>query len=137
MEYDGALTGRESYRRFLRKAFRYADQICLSCCGLDYEEFAASRWGALADSVTGYEYTVESPVTCGPEVLLLYLNINQVTAKWLLEKDNIYDFWETGPQQGTFLWDLCFVKNRELIFCSCTHERFCSISPELLEWVEV
>lgn len=120
------LTETKNYRRFLDKALTYADTICMTYNG-DYQSFKKSEWAFLKNSITGHEITKITPVTKGPTVCLIYLRIDPTTTKWLKEKKHIYDF----VTFDEWFDDLCFVKNGELVFASCTHEEFCEISKEL------
>lgn len=36
-----------------------------------------------------------------------------------------------GEDLGTDLKDLCFIKDRQLILCSCSHEKSCYMSRQL------
>lgn len=126
----------EGYQRFLDFALTYADGFTLCCQKLGFgkiplepEEFPASPWGYLADSVYDCEQTSESPVTTGPQVLLLYFRFDDVTKKLLRERKNVYDF---QGQDFLVLWDLAFLREGKIFFCSCTHERFCSIDGDAL-----
>lgn len=133
VEYNG-LENPEEYACFMKWMPRYADGICLTCFGLDYSEFGESKWGFLKDSVTAYEYTVESPVTYGPEVMLLYMKIDNATSRFIRSKKHIYDYMEPMISKKDYIWlyDLCLVRNGKLELCSCSHECFCYISEEML-----
>lgn len=123
-----------AYRRFLRAVLRYADQMILTC-DLDREDFADSIWGFLEDSVTDDEYTDETAVTNGPNVMMLYLKIDHVTSRWLRGKKNVYDFLEDDGNDH-WLYDLCFAKRGEICFCSCTHEGFAYVSQGLFAVID-
>lgn len=129
------LTNSDEYHKFMKWMSRYADCICVTCDGLNYSDFQESKWKFLNGSIIDHEYTVKSPVTHGPEVMLLYLKIDNVTSKWIREKENIYDFMEPIINKKHYIWlyDLCLVKNKKLELCSCSHEEFCYISTEMLE----
>ncbi|MCM1307839.1 MAG: hypothetical protein NC223_04490 [Butyrivibrio sp.] len=133
IEYN-ELENTNEYRSFMKWMPKYADGICLSLTGLEYSEFGESKWGFLKDSVTGYEYTVESPVTRGPEVLLLYMKTDNVTSRFLRSRENIYDFMDPMiiKRDYIYLYDLCLVRGGKLELCSCSHERFCYISRAML-----
>ncbi len=133
VEYN-ELENAEEYASFMKWMPRYADSICLTCVGLEYSEFGESRWEFLADSVIDYGYRVESPVTQGPEDMLLYLKIDNVTSRFIRSKKDIYDYMEPMINKKDYMWlyDLCLVKNRKLELCSCSHERFCYISENML-----
>ena len=134
IEYD-ELENPDEYSKFMKWVPRYADCICITCHGLDYSEFKESKWSFLNDSIIDHEYTTDSPVTEGPEVMLLYLKMDHVTSRWIREKKNIYDYMDPMIKKKDYFWlyDLCFVKNHKLEMCSCSHERFCYISREMLE----
>lgn len=129
------LENSDEYLRFMKWMPKYADNICVTCAGLDYSGFQESKWNFLNNSILDHEYTVDSPVTHGPEAMLLYLSIDYVTSKWIREKKNIYDFMEPVINKKDYIWlyDLCLVKNHRLELCSCSHEQFCYISREMLE----
>jgi len=122
------LTETKNYKKFIDVALKYADTICMTYNG-GYADFKKSEWGFLVDSVIEYEITKRTPVTEGVSVCLIYLKIDAVTYSWLKEKSNIYDF----IYYDEWFDDLCLVKNREIVFCSCTHEEFCYINKELTE----
>ena len=125
--WNDELTDGKEYQRFLRVALNYADRICLSFDG-GWKDFMASDWAFLATSAVDHEITSHSPVTVGPTVLLLYLKIDHMTVEWLKGKRHIYDFQSTDSDCPE---DLCLLKNGMLVFCSCTHERFCYMNEEL------
>lgn len=126
---DFHLTEAKNYKRFLNKVFHYADTICMTYSG-GYDDFKKSEWSFLNTSVIGYEMTNQTAVTQSHlTVCLIYCKIDPVTTKWLKEKDHIYDF----PGYEEWFDDLCFVKNGEVVFASCTHEAFCYINQELAE----
>lgn len=124
----GALDNADDFRIFLKKVFKNADTICLTY-NKDYNDFIKSEWSFLKDSIMDYEYTRETAVTIGPNVMLVYLKNNKTTREWLLGKNGISDFYPT-VSASTRLDDLCFAKNGEVVFCSCTHEEFCCISEK-------
>ena len=138
---------KKGYQRFLDFAFGYADGFTLSyqrppgfkAGAPELEEFQSSRWGYLTESVYDYECTTESPVTIGPQVVLLYFRFDDVTRKFLRERTNIYDFRgyeiKNPDSKGwNFRWlgDLALIKEGKIFFISCTHERFCSIDEDVL-----
>lgn len=120
------LTETNHYRRFIGLALDNADTICMTYHG-SFNAFQGSEWGFLSGSVLRHEITDHTPVTKGPTVCLIYLKIDQTTRAWLKGKQHIYDF----PSRGAWFDDLCLVKNQEVVFSSCTHEAFCSVSREL------
>lgn len=65
----------EGYQEFIKFALRYSDSFCMSVYreqGMnDVRDFRTSRLGYLYNSIIDYEYTAESPVTLGPDVILL------------------------------------------------------------------
>lgn len=123
------------YRHFIKIALKYADCICLSYTdGL--KDFYESEWSFLAKSIIEHEYTNKSPVTIGPTVLLLYLEINNVTKQWLWNKMHIFDFISHDIESSESLEDFCLIKDKELIFCSCTHEEFYFADKKLAELIE-
>lgn len=131
----GEIEQSEKYARFIKWVPKYADCICVTCNGLDIDGIKDSCFGFLYDSISDHEYTDETAVTetPGTDVLVLYLKIDHITMEWLREKKNIYDFKPVFSGKEYFcIEDLCFVKNGRLEMCSCTHERFCYISPEML-----
>lgn len=130
-----SLADSKTYKRFIRFACGYADCICMTCDGLWYEDFQNSKWGFLSDSILDYEYTIETPVTKGQDVLLLYFKIDHITSRWLRGKRNIYDFMDAVEVGKDYqcLWDLCFAKKGRIVMCSCSHEEFCYIDREMLE----
>ena len=126
------------WRRFLDFVLSYADGFCLSLyteCGpfrtLSPEDFRASPWGFLADSVTDWEVTCDSPVTARSPMLLLYFRLDPVTGSFLREKGSVYDF-PAAPLDRGFLCfdDLAFLRDGKIFFCSCSHEGFCSIDGD-------
>lgn len=121
------------YKQFIKTACNYSDCICLSFDGGDYEDFLNSKWGYLNECVIRHEYTTQSYVTQGPEVVMLYMKINHITYKWLMEKSGIYDFmdYDKKVKEYLYFYDLCFIKGEYLVFCSCSHEEFCYVSSEL------
>lgn len=126
------------YKAFIKTALKYADYFCMSATGMFYEDFLKSKWDFLSDSIMDYEYTTETAVTKSSETfLLLYLKIDHITSKWLMSKKNIYDFMDAQISERDknycWLYDLCFIKDRAIVFCSCTHEEFCFVSQELLD----
>ena len=128
IEYE-ALKNPHDYRRFLDLSFSYADSFVLTY-NRSRGKFEKSMWGFLKDSIMETEETRETAVTFGPSVLLLYFRFDETTTAWLREKGGIYDF----PQNGTeCLDDLCFIKNGEIVFASCTHERFNLMNRALSE----
>ena len=127
----------KGYQTFLDSVLEYADgfTLCYQKLGAgnakpELDEFQTSRWGYLAGSVRDYEWTNESPVTIGPQVLLLYFQLDDVTKKFLRKRKNVYDF---EGYDFLVLWDLAFIKEGKIFFISCTHERFCSIDEDVLE----
>lgn len=87
------------------------------------------------DSILDYEYTHESPVTRGPEVMLIFFKIDHITTSFLKNKTSIYDFSDFLQYKKSYnwLWDLAFIKDNKIFFISCTHEQFCSIDGNVLE----
>lgn len=130
---------KQGYQNFLEFAFSYADSFCLSIYTneklIDLQDFRKTKWGYLNDSILDYEYTHKSPVTQGPEVILIYFKIDHVTTNFLKGKKTIYDFNEgiVDNKIYNWLWDLAFLKDNKFFFTSCTHEEFCSIDPNVLE----
>ena len=128
------------YKEFIRFACRYADTVCLTCDGWndEIEEFADTKWGFLKDSIIAYEYTNQTPVTKGPHVILLYFRIDHVMYRWLYEKRDVYDFMDPMENGKDFqsLWDLCFVKDRQIVMSSCSHEKFCHVDEKMLRAFE-
>lgn len=96
----------------------------------EVDEIKKSTFAFLYGSISDYEFTSESAVTIGCDVIMLYLKIDHITMKWLREKKNIYDFGLRSAEHC--LDDLCFVKDGLLEMASCTHERDCFISAEML-----
>ena len=117
------------YQKFIDFAFGCCDLICLAY-NKSLEDFNKSKWNFLKDSVVDTELTSSTPVTdsLGMKYLLLYLSIDEVSKKWLKERNNIYDFLSDGDE---WLEDLCFIKNNTVVFASCTHEKFCHMSNAL------
>ena len=123
------LENSESYQQFLKVALKHSDSVLMTY-NKSKEKFDKSHWSFLKDSVIATEETRETAVTVGPAVLLICFRIDGVVTAWLKDKDNIYDF----PQDGKeWLDDLCFARNGEVIFASCTHEKFNYMSQELLK----
>lgn len=121
------LVNSEDYQKFLETAFKCSDSVLMTY-NKSIEKFDQSIWNFLKDSVIAAEVTRETAVTAGPTVLLLQLRIDDAVKTWLREKNNIYDF----PQNGKECLDgLCFVKNGEIVFASCTHERFHFMTQEM------
>lgn len=126
IEFEG-LVNPHDYHCFLKVAFKYSDSFVMTY-NKSIERFDKSIWGFLKNSLLDTEETKETAVTIGPSVLLMYFKIDERTKEWLMGKDNIYDF----PQKGKeWLDDLCFIKNGEIVFASCTHERFNYMNQEL------
>ena len=123
------------YKKFISFACGYADCICVTCDGVWYEDFQDSKWGFLHDSVLDYEYTVQTPVTRGPDVMLLYLKMDHVTYRWLHGKRNVYDFMD-ATEEWACLWDLCLARKGQIVMCSCSHEEFCYVDREMLRAFE-
>ncbi|MFV0341336.1 MAG: hypothetical protein ACK5JH_00380 [Anaerocolumna sp.] len=98
------------------------------------EDFHKTKWGYLYDSILDYEYTSESPVTTGPEVIIIYFKIDYITTRFLKDKKSIYDFRDCLHNKNNYnwLWDLAFLKDNKIFFISCTHEQFCSIDGDVL-----
>ena len=126
IEYE-ELVNTNDYQRFIDVAFKYADSIVLTY-NKSKEKFDKSIWSFLNSSIIDMEETKETAVTIGPKVLLLYFKLDKTTKDWLRNKDNIYDFPQNGKE---WLDDLCFIKNGEIVFASCTHERFNFMNQEL------
>lgn len=124
-------TNTQNYKKFINAAFKYADTVCMTYNG-SFREFSQSEWAFLKDSVTGHEITNHTSVPKGPTVCLIYLKTDDTVRSWLMERDNIYDF----IYYDEWFDDLCFVKNGEVVFCSCTHEKFCHINKEWSENLE-
>lgn len=132
------IDNQDGYSKFLRFALKYADSFCLSVYTNDkmndLEDFKWSKWGYLSESIIDYEYTTESPVTDGPEVMQLYFKIDHMTKEFLKKKKHIYDFRDCIQEKNYYnwLWDLCFIKEGKIFFVSCTHEEFCCIDKNVL-----
>ncbi len=126
------------YQNFINFVLKYADSFCLSIYTNDefkgLEDFHKTKWGYLSDSIQDCEYTCESPVTKGPEVLIIYFKIDHITTRFLKDKKTIYDFKDCiyNKQNNNWLWDLAFLKDNKIFFISCTHEQFCSIDGNVL-----
>lgn len=127
------------YQKFLKFALEYADSFCLSLYIneelKDLEDFHKTKWGYLFYSVLDYEFTCESPVTIGSEVMIIYFKIDHITTKFLKDKKTIYDFRDCLQNKCNYnwLWDLAFLKENKIFFISCTHEQFCSIDGNVLK----
>lgn len=127
------------YQKFIKFALKYADSFCLSIYINeelnDLEDFHKTKWGYLYDSILDYEFTCESPVTIGPEVMIIYFKIDHITTKFLKDKKTIYDFIDCLQNEDNYnwLWDLAFLKENKIFFISCTHEQFCSIDGNVLK----
>ncbi|MDF2590432.1 MAG: hypothetical protein K0S41_4275 [Anaerocolumna sp.] len=127
------------YQKFLNFVLKYADSFCLSIymneMFRDMDDFRKTKWGYLYNSILDYEYTCESPVTIGSEVMIIYFKIDQITTKFLTEKKMIYDFRDCVhiKESYNWLWDLAFLKDNKVFFISCTHEQFCSIDGNVLK----
>lgn len=124
----------DKFRSFLKAVYKYADTICLTY-NKPYESFLQSEWSFLADSIEYYKATNETLVTKGPYVTLLHFGIDKKTKEWLLNKSGIDDFLGTDYRKCC-LEDLCFAKEGEVVFSSCTHERFCDMSKGLATYLE-
>lgn len=122
------LTETKNYKRFIDIALKYADTICMTYNG-GYKDFKESEWSFLNSSLIGYEITKHTAVTKGPTVCLIYLKIDSTTRSWLKQKRHIYDF----IYYDEWFDDLCLIKNKEVVFCSCTHEEFCYMNKDLAE----
>lgn len=130
--YSFNLTNPKNYKNFINKALEYADTVCMTYNG-SYDAFKKSEYAFLKESVIGHEMTNQTPVTTGnPWVCLIYLKTDYNTTKWLKEKNSIYDF----VYYDEWFCDLCFAKNGEIVFSSCTHEEFCYINNELAERIK-
>lgn len=122
------------WQRFLDFALDYADGFCLSFytdCGplreLSPEDFHASQWGFLYDSISDWEVTAESPVTARSP-MLLYFRLDPVTLPFLRGRHTVLDFPAARLDRGFLCFDdLAFLREGKIFFCSCTHEKFCSI----------
>ena len=125
------LVNPEDYQRFLKVAFKNSDSVIMTY-NKSKGKFDKSIWSFLKDSVMATEETRETAVTLGPTVLLLQFKIDDIVKAWLREKNDIYDFPQNGKE---WLDDLCFVKDGEVIFASCTHERFHFMTQELYKQV--
>lgn len=127
----------EGYQNFLRFALKFFDSFSL--CVYDtkgmqnLDDFKNSKWGFLSSSVIDYEYTDENAVTIGPDVMMIYFRIDQVTCKFLKDKKGIFDFNDMFGKEYNRLCDLAFIKNRKVFFCSCTHEKFNHIDSAVYE----
>lgn len=129
----------EGWRRFLDFVLSYADSFCLSFytdCGpfraLSPEDFCASPWGFLSASISDWEVTDQSPVTARTPMLLLYFRLDPVTVSFLRGRRTVLDFPAARLDRGFLCFDdLAFLKAGKIFFCSCTHERFCSIDGDV------
>ena len=129
----------EGWRRFLDFVLSYADSFCLSFytdCGpfraLSPEDFCASPWGFLSASISDWEVTDQSPVTARTPMLLLYFRLDPVTVSFLRGRRTVLDFPPARLDRGFLCFDdLAFLKAGKIFFCSCTHERFCSIDGDV------
>ena len=127
------------WRRFLDFVLSYADSFCLSFytdCGpfraLSPEDFCASPWGFLSASISDWEVTAQSPVTARTPMLLLYFRLDPVTVSFLRGRRTVLDFPAARLDRGVLCFDdLAFLKAGKIFFCSCTHERFCSIDGDV------
>ena len=127
------------WRRFLDFVLSYADSFCLSFytdCGpfraLSPEDFCASPWGFLSASISDWEVTDQSPVTARTPMLLLYFRLDPVTVSFLRGRRTVLDFPAARLDRGFLCFDdLAFLKAGKIFFCSCTHERFCSIDGDV------
>ena len=127
------------WRRFLDFVLSYADSFCLSFytdCGpfrsLSPEDFRASPWAFLSGSISDWEVTDQSPVTARTPMLLLYFRLDPVTVSFLRSRRTVLDFPAARLDRGFFCFDdLAFLKAGKIFFCSCTHERFCSIDGDV------
>lgn len=122
------LTEPKRYKQFLDVALSYADTICMTYHG-SFQDFQASPWAFLNESILGHEVTNHTPVTIGPPVCLIYFHIDRTTRAWLMGREHIYDFVCSGD--AAWFDDFCLAKDGAVVFCSCTHEAFCSIHPAL------
>ena len=123
------LVNPKDYQSFLKVVLKYSDSVIMTY-NKSKEKFDKSVWSFLKDSVMATEETRETAVTLGPAVLLLQFKIDDIIKEWLREKKDIYDFSQSGKE---WLDDLCFVRNGEIVFASCTHERFHFMTQELFK----
>lgn len=124
----------DKFKEFLKKVFKYADTICFTY-SKQYENFLKSEWSFLEDSIENYKSTNETFVTKGPYVTLIYLKIDKTTKEWLLGKSGIDSFLRRDYRKSV-MEDLCFARNGEIVFTSCTHERFCDMNRDLAAYLE-
>ncbi len=139
IDFNG-LTDPLLYREFIFKMVDYCDMFVLATYVNEHDQnikniddFNKSKWGFLAPDVVDFEYTAATPVTQGPEMLLLYFKFTRQTYEYLTSRKNIYDFKDCehpARHKYNWLWDLAFIKNRTVFFCSCTHEKFCFLDLE-------
>ena len=129
----------DGWQRFLDFILKYADGFCLTfytTCGpfreLSLEDFHTSQWGFLSGSVTDWENTTQSPVTTRSPMLLLYFRLDPVTIPFLRGRRTVLDFPPARLDRGFLRFDdLAFFKDGKIFFCSCTHEKFCSIDENV------
>ncbi len=139
IDFNG-LTDPLLYREFIFKMADYCDTFLLATYVDEHshnitniDDFKKSRWGFLAAGIVDYEYTDATPVTQGPKMLLIYFKMTRQSYGYLTRRKNIYDFIDfehPSKHQYNWLWDLAFVKNQKVFFCSCTHEKFCFLDLE-------
>lgn len=139
IDFNG-LTDPILYREFIFKMADYCDTFLLATYVDEHshnitniDDFKKSRWGFLAAGIVDYEYTDVTPVTQGPKMMLIYFKMTRQSYDYLTKRKNIYDFRDyehPGKHQYNWLWDLAFIKDETVFFCSCTHEKFCFLDLE-------
>ncbi|MCQ2399754.1 MAG: hypothetical protein MJ072_04540 [Clostridia bacterium] len=78
----------------------------------------SEEYSVLKKNYVGKNVTFTTHCTGGPLQVEFTFKLTDETRAWLLSRASVYDF------EGE-LEDLALTKNGEIIFSSCTHERFC------------
>lgn len=121
----------KEYQKFIKLLLKSTEQICFTINPwLDnINEFCSSKWGFLSESIIKYscDKAIDDPKY---DKSLLYFKNDYPLYNFFIHLSSIFDFTE-DEELGIIMENPIFIKNREIICYTLTHEKFCNVKTEL------